>query len=76
MITAQTVTFLRGVWASDITPILEANLHQVHLALVQAETIDQVRMLQGKAKAYLAMLKLPEALAAQLDRDEDTNGHG
>ena len=72
MASIQTVNLLRSIWKSDVIPLLEADLLRCQAALIKADSIDDIRRLQGRANALLSMLRLPEHLAAELT--EETNG--
>jgi len=66
----QTVTMLRSIWASAVIPYIDADLQRVYRAMLDAETTDQWRALQGRGKALLGLLKLPEHMAAELTEEE------
>jgi hypothetical protein len=46
-------------------PTFEVALGRFHTALETAETLDTIRVLQGRCKQLRELLRLPEALAAQ-----------
>ena len=66
---AGTVQRAKILWR-EIEPEIAKGLEIVKNALVDAESIDTVRMLQGKAKAYRDLMKFPESLEARLSEAE------
>ena len=62
---AGTVQRTKILWR-EIEPELQKGLLLVMQALVDAESLDTVRMLQGKAKAYRDLMRFPESLEARL----------
>jgi hypothetical protein len=63
--TEQDVARLRTLWPTVI-PALEEQLQIVSQAMLDAETSDQWRILQGKGKVWRAMLTFPEQIAARI----------
>jgi len=69
MLTPSAVANIRVHWP-DVVVELEKELGRIHAALVAAENIETIRMLQGQAKAMKKMITLPEALAMLIEEEE------
>ena len=71
-ITKSTVDLLRAAWTQGVQEVLDRNIEIEMTALVKAESIDTVRALQGKIRAYQAMRTFPEYVSNFVE--EPSNG--
>ena len=73
-VTPQTLAVMRQHWEA-YRPFLDAQFERLCLSLVAAESIEQIRILQGRARENRALVKLPDHLAAQLaETQAEENG--
>lgn len=75
MITAATVAQAKALWV-ELTPIFQADLTRVQLAMEKVDEWGACRALQARATALRAFLKLPQDLEQQLALIEQSKREG
>lgn len=63
------VALARSLWI-ELKPEFDRQIQVLHVALEKADTIETVRLLQGRLLGYREFLGLPQRLETLLDHDE------